>query len=452
MARELASRLRAAGQKVWIAADNIQPGEKWLATIDRGLAESGIFIILLTPNSAASKWVKHETEIAIQENVEGDMRILPLKLAACHERDFLLALKKYQFIDAVSNYEQGLQQLFDRLGIVDPQAEVRRLKAEVESLKTQLALSLQEKGEAIAETKRIAGELQVAQQQLAQKEAALKAESTALAAAKAETAALQQKIDRLTKDKQALQQALDKALAPPSVKDRHILTLAAGVTLELVRVSAGEFLYGDNKEKRTLPEYWMGKTPVTVAQFQAFLNSKPNFTPDSYWRSKIVQQQANHPAKQVSWQEAQLFCEWASKASGTTVTLPTELQWEKAARGTDGREYPWGNAKPDDTRCNFNKSDAYLKASGDDNYKFTTPVGSYSPQGDSPYGCVDMAGNVWEWCEDVYENIADARVLRGGSFSDHVLFVRCAYRHYANVTDHNNSRGVRVCVPLLPPL
>ena len=116
----------------------------------------------------------------------------------------------------------------------------------------------------------------------------------------------------------------------------------------------------------------------------------------------------NHPVVYVSWNDAQSFCEWAG------LFLPTEQQWEKAARGTDGRMYPWGKDPPTTDLCNFNS-----------NVGDTTPVGRYSPQGDSPYGIVDMAGNVWEWCEDLVEkNAVRCAAARGTRDDD----VRCAYR------------------------
>ncbi len=92
-----------------------------------------------------------------------------------------------------------------------------------------------------------------------------------------------------------------------------------------------------------------------------------------------IPDKADHPVVTVSWHDAQAFCKWAG------VLLPTEAEWEKAARGTDGRMWPWGNDKPTKDHCNFNG-----------NVGDTTPAGSY-PKGVSPYGCLDMAGNVWEW-------------------------------------------------------
>ncbi len=146
-----------------------------------------------------------------------------------------------------------------------------------------------------------------------------------------------------------------------------------------------------------------------------------------------MQAKQDHPVTCVSWHDAIAFCKWAG------VRLPTEAEWEKAARGTDGRIWPWGNREPNSGLCNFDVT------VGD-----TTPVGRY-PDGKSPYGLLDVAGNVWEWTSSLWgtdtskpefgypydakdgrENLTRRiRVrarLRGGSFRDDAQGVRCACR------------------------
>jgi formylglycine-generating enzyme required for sulfatase activity len=201
--------------------------------------------------------------------------------------------------------------------------------------------------------------------------------------------------------------------------------------LEFVRIPAGEFLYGDEKKRIYLPEYWISKTPVTQAVYQRFItaNAKDDVPfVDADWakpynwdvkRRTHPVDKADHPIVIVSWWDAVVFCEWAG------FRLPTEEQWEKAARGTDGRSYPWGNNEPTNKLCNFNQNEGG-----------TTSDGRYSPHGDSPYGCLDMSGNVWEWCVNKYDNPADMtidqsnarRVVRGGSWDDDQLYARAADR------------------------
>jgi formylglycine-generating enzyme required for sulfatase activity len=275
-----------------------------------------------------------------------------------------------------------------------------------------------------------------------------------------------------------------------------VLTIAPGMEIVFVRVPAGEFIMGSDKtkdkdafddetpqHKLTLPEYLIGKYPVTVAQFAAFVKATNHkttaekegsgYTWTGYtwtggqwgevkgadWRhprgpKSDVIQKANHPVTLVSWDDAVAFCRWASKVTGREVRLPTEAEWEKAARGTDGRIYPWGSDPPDKTRCNFNM-----------NVKDTTPVGQYSPKGDSPYGCADMSGNVWDWTGSLFkiypyqsgdgrENPDDRgnRVLRGGSFDVNRRGVRCASRGHDGPNVRGDNRGFRVvCAsPIFP--
>jgi len=177
---------------------------------------------------------------------------------------------------------------------------------------------------------------------------------------------------------------------------------------EMVRVPAGRFLYGKEKREAELPEFWIDKAPVTNAEYARFV-AETGHEPPEHWEGETPPKEiAGHPVTFVSWDDATAYAGWADGR------LPTEQEWEKAARGTDGREYPWGEWAED--RCNSKEA----------GIGGTTPVGQYSPQGDSPYGCVDMAGNVWEWTASEHEQ--GGRVLRGGAFGNEGGGARCATR------------------------
>ena len=158
----------------------------------------------------------------------------------------------------------------------------------------------------------------------------------------------------------------------------------------------------------------MYKNDVTVAQYRKFCQAKKRKMPAAPpwgWRD-------DYPMVSITWEDAKAYAEWAK------AVLPTEAEWEKAARGTDGRSYPWGN-EWDAAKCS--------NSVGENHPQKPSPVGSY-PAGASPYGCLDMAGNVWQWCADWYDvryyttspsrnpsgpETGIARVLHGGAWSVH---------------------------------
>ena len=222
---------------------------------------------------------------------------------------------------------------------------------------------------------------------------------------------------------------VEKSLKPPqkrkpkAKKSPDILTITSPIKMEFVRIPAGEFLMGsdpkkdryakDNEQPQRrgyLSEYYIGKYPVTNAQYKAFAKTNWYILDVANILIKIPWGKNNHPVVNVSWYQARYFCEWLTGESVQYFSLPTEAQWEKAARGTDGRIYPWGD-EWDASRLNSEEAGI----SG------TTPVGQFSPQGDSPYGAADMAGNVWEWVADWYgaryyqKYQGEPRVLRGGA-------------------------------------
>lgn len=231
--------------------------------------------------------------------------------------------------------------------------------------------------------------------------------------------------------------------------DHVAVHLAPEIDVEFVRVAAGEFLFGQYKKKRRTDAFWIGKAPVTTAQFLAFIGDTGYKTACAYYASKVAQQQLNHPAELVSWDDAQAWCAWASAKAKAEICLPSEVEWEKAARGADGRAYPWGAAEPTPRHANFGNQNAWRVASYEDRWKFTTSVGQFSPTGDSPYGLTDSAGNVWEWCAEWYDAEETQRVLRGGSFFDDALNTRCTCRNRGNPSVHLVSCGFRVI--LRPP-
>ena len=211
---------------------------------------------------------------------------------------------------------------------------------------------------------------------------------------------------------------------------------------EMILITAGEFLMGSHPQKDKeaqsyeqpqhklyLPEYWIAKTPATNAQYAAFVKATGYQAPQHWQNGKIPRGKEAHPVVYVLWDDAMAYCKWLAEATGKLYTLPSEAEWEKAARGTDGRIYPWGNTF-DKSKCNTGESGI-----GD-----TTPVGKF-PQGASPYGVLDMVGNVWEWTRSQWKgypydpadgredvSVSACRVLRGGAFNDDERLARCAYR------------------------
>jgi len=191
------------------------------------------------------------------------------------------------------------------------------------------------------------------------------------------------------------------------LNDRAFLWLAEDQEMEFICIPDGEFWMGSDyqKDKDTysdelpwhcisLPEYWIARSPVTNAQYAVFVQAVGGEAPSGWQNYQPPIEKLDHPVVNVSWYDALAYSDWLSKLTEQKIGLPTEAEWEKAARGPDGRIYPWGNEEPDIHYCNFSTVN-----------KDTTPVGQYSPLGDSPYGCVDMAGNVWEWCAVIVGDI-----------------------------------------------
>lgn len=252
-------------------------------------------------------------------------------------------------------------------------------------------------------------------------------------------------------------------LQPDPLNKNKKIMLSSNTELVLVLIPSGHFRFGEENTLITTSAFYIGCYPITVEQYNCFVNAN-GYAEASYWSRigwywkemhKVTGpdvsglsepfHRANHPQVGLSWYEANAFCTWMSQHSGISVTLPNEIEWEKAARGTDGRKYPWGETPPTDIHCNF-----------DDAKGHTTPVGLY-PAGKSPFDCYDLAGNVWEWCRNTegqlpYSNIAEREdlgtralvTMRGGSWLSNRQEVTPWRRGYNYPIIRHSVNGFRV--------
>ena len=287
----------------------------------------------------------------------------------------------------------------------------------------------------------------------------------------------------------------------------------------LVGIPAGEFLMGTPEEqiredaKRLHPrvaqhvksempqhkvritrDFFIGKCEVTVGEFAAFVKAtryvtdaerasgatvllpggKMSRKTDASWRKPYCKQDDRHPVVVVTWDDAKEYCRWlnrtdTAKPDGWAYRLPTEAEIAYAARGPDGRTYPWGD-EWDGTKCNFADKSAKLPSADkavDDGYPESSPVGAFSPQGDSVFGVSDLAGNVWEWCEDFFDPAfyarsptadplnhrpSKSRVARCGGWSNDPYTCRTAFRGSCDYDYPRSLHGFRIALARAPKL
>ena len=229
--------------------------------------------------------------------------------------------------------------------------------------------------------------------------------------------------------------------------------------MQMLYIPAGKFVMGSTeadpcahldefpRHTVSLDAYWIDRTEVTNVQYQSCVEAdicEPATTCNWGEPTSEDPSKADHPVVCVNWNDAVVYCAWVGGR------LPTEAEWEYAARGADERRYPWG-ATFDPDLCNASEA-------GIDE---TTPTGQYSPQGDSPFGLSDVAGNVWEWVNDWYEigsyandkssnptgpKAGKGRALRGGSWYGDSCSTRTTYRYYSNPLDRSPGVGFRCVV------
>lgn len=484
-AHKLAADLQKNGWQVWIAPNSIRPGEKWVAAIDRGLDESGIFLVVLSPAAMASRWVRDETNDAIALEKTEQIRFFPVQLKPCR---IPTTWNGYQRVSFETNYAIGLQNLLTALSKQDA-GEGWGDGAPKPSFKEILLRYLRDPiWQAIGVFVSLVALSLLFWPIFNSPETNTATPTTAatktLLLADVETPATPTitltitpsntppSTETPTLEPTTTPQPTPTVTPYPTNTPPPTATLdpdtppwpAVEVTLPytwtrptdnmvMVYVPAGTFEMGSNvgapdaqddempRHTVTLDAFWIDRTEVTNAQYTVFLNENGNASEGGVtWfdvdgsnahitsQSGLFQAEGSfgdHPVTYVSWYGAQAYCEWVGGS------LPTEAQWEYAARGTDNRIYPWGNQSPSEELAN------YVLNVGN-----TTPVGSY-PLGASPFGAWDMAGNVWEWVADWYgadyyssspeanpqgPETGSNKVLRGGSWLNNQPYLRAASR------------------------
>ncbi len=509
--RELYHKLAAEGWiDPWLDARKLLPGQDWRTSIEEAVELADNVVICLSNASVdkegfIQKELRYAKEISL-EKPEGTIFLIPLRLDDC---EVPRGLRFLQWVDYFGEHkEPNYQILLESLKIRFE--EITRKEAELKAKKDQEEKKRQEE----LERKRAEDKMRLNAEELERKELEerirkearekVRLEMEESLRKEAEEQARREfivKSSSLVAQRQQISEP-EKPVEKPKAEPTHVLqekkeqpkpaparlpaaapqdrqSLLQKVSssipvsrqtwggIEFVRIPAGKFLMGSKRNKLAfddeypqhtvnLPyDYWMARFPVTNAQYAEYSKAKGGKHPVSDWQEK-----QNHPVTYVSWQEAMNYCRWLAGLlkgklpQGLTLRLPTEAEWEKAARGPDGLEWPWGD-EFDKNKCN----------SSEGGKGGTTSVGLYSPQGDSPYGCADMSGNVWEWCHSLFkpypyqaedgrekETGFGSRVLRGGSFLYARRNARCAYRDRYSPGDFYGNSGFRVCVSPIPSL
>lgn len=415
-AERLATDLRKNGWDVWIAPESIQPGERWVEAINRGLTESGIFLLVLTPSAVNSSWVNSEANVAINLQHQGMMRFVPLRVEMSETPPLWQA---YQWIPFQNDYQGGLEKLLRELDQHPTETYLVRSISEKKH-RRQVQEPMQ-----LSNLRRIPVGLWIVGIMIGM-----------IIILWVMNGSFLDSIPLLSKEPQDTSKVRTKD------------------NMEMTYVPAGSFLMGSLPEvdsganEDEFPQhevsqsgFWIDVTEVTNSMYAVCVEE--NVCTNSSFAADGRFNGSEHPVVGVSWDDANTYCQWVGGQ------LPTEAQWEYAARGNDGRLFPWGNKYPTCNKAQF------LDCGGD-----TVGVGSLSPDGASPFGISDMAGNVWEWVADWHDSYpyetqnnptgpesGSNKVLRGGSWSDFSRSLRVANRHADPLETRSDDLGFRCVTP-----
>jgi formylglycine-generating enzyme required for sulfatase activity len=251
------------------------------------------------------------------------------------------------------------------------------------------------------------------------------------------------------------------------------LAFQNSIGMNMVQLSGGNFVMGEEKGRGgederpahmvELSPFFISQTEVTIAQWKKFCDESETYW-DQWDKVKNFSPKSDYPICFVSWEDARDFCEWLSEKEGKTYRLPTEAEWEYAARGgLNGKAFPWGDMVPDGTQCNFadklefeKEKDIWADQNIVDGFAYCAPAKAYPP---NRYGLYNMAGNVWEWCKDWFcatyykesptKNPAGPssgrlKVLRGGAWCFQPDMLRISNRYGTEMNFQTGFIGFRV--------
>jgi formylglycine-generating enzyme required for sulfatase activity len=454
--RELYRTLKRRGIQPWLDAENLIPGQNWEVEIPKALLSSDAIIVCLSPNSIDKEgYVQKEIKFALDkalEMPEGRIFLIPARLEEC---DLPFSLRQYQTVNLFD--KDGYTKLMKALKLRATQLH----RADVEASGQHPPLSTNQEEKPVPRSKE--SEERRPESKKTPRKLNLKIVIALIGAIATVCAALLLNVlpwkDWLTATSMPTVTPTSPVAATTSVPPAKVPTTVQTYTspadeitddfgVQMVLVPRGEFTMGSNngsaEEKPVhivyLDNYFIDKFEVTNASYkicvQAGVCNLPSQIVDY---NNLVYDQ--HPVVFVSWNSALTYCEWRG------ARLPTEAEWEKAARGTDTRNYPWGEGI-NDTYANYDRYVAGGK---------TTPVGQYE-SGKSFYGAYDMAGNVWEWVADWYDvnfysispssgplgpRTGDQKVVRGGAFDRPESMVRTTVRAPFPQDETNSSVGFR---------
>jgi formylglycine-generating enzyme required for sulfatase activity len=459
-ARRLCDDLLARGLIGFLDEHSMRPGDSIPSRIERGLKECDVYIPIFSPDALTSDWCDWEIDMAITMNRtrKGRPRIIPVIAKPCSVPDRLIHLL---YVSFVGRYDEALNELLTKGFGLPPKPPAVSEAPISPAAKTRVsALS---RMNWFVPVGTLVGVMLLIVSIIGSIVSGVFAQPTSTPTHVA--------IVPLTNTPTITSAPPTNT---PTATPLPIPTLGIGSTKvspidgsPMLYVPAGDFTMGSNDYNDEMPPhivyldtFWIDKFEVSNALYRKCVDagkcSSPAFN-KSFSRSSYYgnSQYDNYPVVYVSWNDANAFCSWAGKR------LPTEAEWEKAARGTDGRKYPWGNVW-DGTGLNFcdrNCPYGFKDKNIDDKYADTSPVGNY-PNGASPYGVMDMAGNVWERVVDFYsvdyyrnspsrnpnnETPGSNRVVRGGSWDNDANKVRVTSRHQVAPSDIGDTYGFR-CV------